>query len=123
MIGTALISARDFTSVRVDLAPNQVWSSKYTVERSCQYSYVFAALKSVYPTSGTDNFTKIQARLVSNSGISITDNNSGYVVLKEGAGDQQIFVKNGYLNVPTVYIQFRGNTDARAIALVEYFGN
>lgn len=33
-----------------------------------------------------------------------------YVVLKEGNGYQELYIKDGYLDLETVYIQFRGNT-------------
>ncbi len=109
------------TNVHISLPKDQVWTSSYAVSRTGKYSYVSASLDSVYPISGSDYFTKIQARLVNSVGLLIMT--STYEVLKEGDGYQQLQIKEGYLASKTVYIQFRGNTSSAAEAIVNYLGN
>ena len=109
------------SDVHISLPKNQVWTGKLSVTRSGNVSYVSASVDSVYPTSGTDNFEKVQARVVNAQGNLIMSEN--YVVIKEGTSYQKLYIKDGYLNEKTVYLQFRGNTDAAAEAVVNYLGN
>lgn len=108
-------------NVHVTLPKNQVWTSKIAVSRSGKYSYVAASLDSVYPLSGSDNYEKIQTRLVNSSETTILED-ADYVVLKEGDKYTKLHIKEGYLDNKTVYIQFRGNTNAAAEAIVNYNG-
>lgn len=110
------------SDVHISLPKNQVWTGKYSVTRSGNVSYVFASLDSVYPASGTDNYEKIQARIVNGQGTMILRDGS-YATLKEGTGYQKLYIKDGYLNEKTVYLQFRGNSNDAAEAVVNYLGN
>lgn len=109
------------TGVHISLPKDQVWTSGQAVSRTGNYSYVSVSLDSVYPTSGSDYFTKIQAKLVNRIGVLIMTSN--YVILKEGDGYQNLHIQEGYLASKLVYIKFRGNTDAAAEAIVNYTGN
>jgi len=100
---------------------NQVWTNAVAVTRTGSVNYVTVSLASVYPLEGTDNFHKIQARLVDYYGNVISD--PGCVVLEEGKGDKQINLLNIHLSLCTVYLQFRGNSKAAAEAVIEYNGN
>lgn len=109
------------SNVVVYLPANQLWSGSYSVSRSGAYGYVSAECNSVYPLSGSDNFTQIQVTVVSNNNTTIMD--GGYTVLKEGAGMYRLRIKDGYLNLKTVYFKFRGNSSSAANAVVSYEGN
>lgn len=109
-------------TVNVNLKANQAWSNKYSVSRTGNYSYVSARCKSVYPSSGEDNFKYIQTRIVNSSGTLLMDDD--YVKLnEEDANATHIYIKNGYLNISTVNFEFRGNTDKAASAVVGIDGN
>ena len=78
-----------------------------------------AGCDTVYPLRGTDNFSRIQVRLVNASGKLIMTKD--YETLTEGETARLLYIDDGYLASKTVYIQFRGNTKAAAGAIVEYF--
>lgn len=103
------------------LPSDQAWTSSYSINRTRDYSYVWARCDSVYPSLGTDTYTKIQARLVNSSGTLIMTEE--YKVLKESEGFEELYIKEGYLSASTVYIQFRGNTNAAAEAVVSFYSN
>lgn len=109
------------TNVVISLPKDQAWTTKRSMTRTGNYSYVQASCDSVYPTDGsTDLFSKIQARIINSSGTLIMTKD--YVSLKEGDGYQDLNIKEGYLADKTVYIQFRGNTNSAAEAVVNYQG-
>lgn len=113
------MSALAAINVHISLPKDQVWTDSLDVSRTAGFSYVKASCDSVYPTSGSDNFTKIQVRIVNSSGALIMTSN--YEVLKEGDGYKMLYIKEGYLANKTVYLQFRGNSSAAAEAVVNYF--
>lgn len=109
------------SSVPVSLPENQVWTSGIAVSRGpANFSYVAVSLDSVYPLSGSDHFTKIQARLVDASGNVILKD-AEYVVLTEGTGFAKLYIQEGYLSLKTVYLQFRGNKSDAANAVVSFY--
>ena len=108
------------TDVVIFLPENQVWTSSEPVSRSGSYSYVWASCDSVYPLNGADNFSRIQTRLVDSSDTLIMIDN--FVALQEGSGYQRLEIQEGYLDLETVYIQFRGNIKLPAKAVVNYEG-
>lgn len=115
------ISALAATNVVISLPKNQTWTAKVSMDRTGRYSYVQASCDSVYPTDGSsDNFGKIQTRIVNSSGTLIMTKD--YAVLNEGDGYKDLSIKEGYLSLDTVYIQFRGNSSAAAEAVVNYRG-
>ena len=114
------MSALADTKVVVFLPEDQVWTSSMSVPRSGAYSFVWASCDSVYPLTGSDNFSRIQTRLVDSEEMRIMED--GYVVLKEGGGYEKLNIMDEYLDLETVYIQFRGNTYLSAEAVVNYDG-
>lgn len=64
------------TDAYVYLGANQAWSDRYLTQdtRSGNYSSVYAKCHSVYPESGIDTFSKIQARVTDMYGICIGKN-------------------------------------------------
>lgn len=115
------MSALAATNVVISLPKDQAWTSRRSMTRTGNYSYVQASCDSVYPTDGgSDNFSKIQARIVDSSGTLIMTKD--YVVLKEGDGYQDLDIKEGYQALSPVYIQFRGNSSSAAEAVVNYKG-
>ena len=108
-------------SQTISIPKNQNWTSKYSDSRSKSYSYVSAGCESVYPSTGDDNFKKIQVRVVTSQGMLIM--NDSYKVLEEGKGVSEIDVKEGYLGLEQVSFQFRGNSNSAAKAVVNYDGN
>lgn len=103
------------------LPENQKWSNNDTMSRSGCNNFVSASLSSVYPESGNDSYTRIQVRILSPSGYDIMDG-VDYVVLHEGQGYQPITIRNGWLFLENVRIQFRGNKNDDAYAIVSYKG-
>ena len=108
------------TSRTIELPSNQVWTAKFSEPRTGRYSQVAAECDSVYPLSGSDNFTRIQCRVVNQSGTVITGND--YYRLTEGMPSTYITIEEGYLNLSVVYFQFRGNTPSPAYTVVSYYG-
>lgn len=100
------------------LEPNQLWSDRIDNPgvRTGNYSYVEVTCHSVYPESGTDNFTKMQVRI---SNMYSADVSSIYTI-KEGDGANKIYLYEGYLNAKNIYYLFRGNSNSDAYALVTY---
>ncbi|MCM1091392.1 MAG: hypothetical protein NC092_08200 [Butyrivibrio sp.] len=121
MMSMSALAAGAGLKEQIHLSANQVWTGSYSISRTGDYSYVYARCNSVYPPSGTDNFTKIQARLVNSSGTLIMT--ATYVVLNESEGYKKLYIADGYLNENPVYIQFRGNTKDAAEAIVSYYSN
>lgn len=114
------MSALADVDVVVSLPKDQVWTSGYSVSRKAEDSSVYACCQSVYPTNGAiDTYKRIQARVVNSSGTLIMTTNK--VVLEEGGGYQLLDIKDIYSHLETVYIQFRGNSNAAAEAVVAYF--
>lgn len=110
------------TNKVVILPKNQTWTPRYSLTRpSTNYSYVYARCDSVYPVDGSsDNFKKIQTRIVDFSGDLIMTKE--HEVLNEGNTNTKLQIKEGKLSVNPVFIQFRGNTNEAAEAVVNYWG-
>lgn len=108
------------TSRTIELPSNQVWTAKFSEPRTGKYSQVSAKCDSVYPPSGSDNFTQIQCRVVNQSGTVISE--QSFYRLTEGTPSTYITLKEGYLNLSVVYFQFRGNSSQPANAAVTYYG-
>lgn len=105
------------------LDKNQIWSDRYDTydSRDNNYSYCTAACDSVYPESGRDNFSKIQARATDPYGSVII--NKEYYILNEGVGDVKMYYDSSLdQNWTMVMFQFRGNSSASAYAVVDYDG-
>lgn len=105
------------------LDANQIWSDRYDTydSRNNNYTYCTAACDSVYPESGTDNFSKIQARATNLYGSVIIA--KSYYTLSEGAGDVKMYYDSSLnQNWTTVMFQFRGNSSSAAYAVVDYDG-
>lgn len=109
------------SNVVVYLPQNQLWTGAYSTSRSTAYSYVSAECNSVYPLSGSDNFTQIQVTVVSNNNTTILKGE--VATLTEGQGMKSLTIKDGYLDLRTVYFKFRGNSSSAANAVVSYQGN
>lgn len=110
------------SNVVVYLPKNQLWTGPYSASRSGNNRYVSAKCNSVYPLSGTDNYTQIQVTVVSNNNTTILEGE--VATLTEGQNMTRLNIKNGYLNLRTVYFKFRGNKpELDANAVVSYEGN
>ncbi len=107
--------------VSIYLYPNQVWTGDFenTDSRTGNYSTVYVRNHAVRPESGTDNYTKIQARATNGYGLEITDT---YVIDESASSYTALKIKEGYLSVNFVGFQFRGNTSHDAYAIVSYDG-
>ena len=114
------MSILSYASATITLPANKVWTSSLSASRSGAYENAKAKLLAVYPTSGSDNYTKAQVRLVNGSGNQISE--KSYVVLTEGSGWKKVKIADGYLNLKTIYFQFRGNSNDSAMAEVDYAG-
>lgn len=104
----------------ITLAKNQVWNTRSEISRTAKYSYVQAKCVAVYPTSGSDNFSKIQCTVANSSGTAIAAKD--YYTLTEGNAYSNMTIKEGSLNVKTVKFKFRGNSSSGAKADVTYVG-
>lgn len=94
------------TRTTITVSENQTWVSKSDT-RTGNYSDVYSRLYSVYPVSGgEDNFTRIQVKVTSSSGTSMSD----IITLYETANaNTRITLKNGTMGNKSVKFQFRGN--------------
>ena len=119
LIVATSVPALATTVYAFELPSGKVWVSPGNVSRSKDYSYVLAACLTVYPESGDDNFHKIRCRLTY-SGEVISEDSS--VTLTEGAGNEKITLKQGYLGLSSVSIEFSGNSNAGAFTNVFYDG-
>lgn len=108
------------TNQRIRLSSNQRWDTFGYENRTGDYKEVLAECVTVYPINGADNFKTIQARVRDTTTRVITVD--PFTKLTEGKGQKKIEIKNGYLSTPLVQFQFRGNTDAEAYAIVNYYG-
>ena len=104
IMGTG-ISTYAASKVSITLAANQAWTKTYAASRSKQNSDVLARCHSVYPRyGGTDNFQKIQCRIVDGAGTQMCYE---VVTLSETAtGNTSIPIRNGFLNASTAYFNF-----------------
>lgn len=90
-----------------------------------RYSTIGAKCETVYPETGSDTFKRIQYAADYLDGSSwVTVTADPYGVLEEGASQYTpMKIKEGYLDITTVWFKFRGNTDASACAVVSYNGS
>lgn len=107
--------------VQIYLYPNQAWTGDFenTDSRTGNYSTVYARNHAVHPESGTDNYTRIQARATNGYGLEITDT---YVLDESASSYTELRIREGYLSTKLVGFEFRGNTAHDAYAIVSYDG-
>lgn len=112
-------------NVLISIPANKAWSVGYGDTHDARYSTIGAKCESVYPESGLDTFTRIQYAADYLDGSSwVTVTTKPYEVLVEGDPEYKTMqIREGYLNIPTVWFKFRGNTDASARAVVSYNGS
>jgi len=103
----------------ITLPANQVWVQAGDIDRSGDFSYIRAKCHSVFPGSGLDLFYTIQCRLVNSSGTEVSN---AYSLDERDSDYTNIYIKEGYLSTSPVYVQFRGNSNAKAYATVSYYG-
>ncbi|MCM1327741.1 MAG: hypothetical protein NC094_13705 [Bacteroidales bacterium] len=104
--------------ITVHLWPNQEWTDRYDNPgtRTGNFSYVEVICHSVYPESGTDNYSRMQVRLADMYGNALSDT----YTIKEGSQVNRISLWEGSLSIKDIYYQFRGNSREEAYALVSY---
>lgn len=105
----------------VYLELNQNWNVRPAVSRSGKYNDAYARCNSVYPPNGQeDTFTKIQAKLCTTAGTTISD---VYTLSENDTSDTSLAIRNGYLYITSLKFAFRGNNpNYNALALVTYSG-
>jgi hypothetical protein len=109
------VSATSSSGVQIFLPEKQAWVNSSTETRSGAYSYVTATLDSVYPPSGTDNYTHAQVQIRTTNNLVLAGNSP--IVLDEGYG-YNIYLPQGYLNYTYIDFYYRGNTNQPASAVV-----
>lgn len=102
------------------LPKDKKWMTAGHETRNFDYSYVRARCHSVYPESGTDNFTTIKCQVKNSSGTVISKQT--YSLKESASSNTKVYIKEGYLSASPVYFQFRGNTNKPAYAVVSYYG-
>ncbi len=95
------------TTKTIDLPKNQKWVS-CSATRTGNYTYCYARCLSVYSTTASDNFTRIQARVVNSSGTRISAS-STYTLSETASSSTTIHLNEGYLSNKSIKFQFRGN--------------
>ncbi len=98
---------KDPITKTIDLPKNQKWVS-CSATRTGDYDFCYAKCQSVYSTTSSDNFTRIQARVVNSSGTRISVD-SKYILSEKDAGSAVMNIKRGYLSAKSIKFQFRGN--------------
>lgn len=117
----SFIVGTNVSAATISVGLNQQWSSGFTIYRTKSYSYIYSKCESVYPTSGVDNFTKIQVNLKNSNDTIIGEKT---VVLTEGEDYSKVTIKDGYLNLSSVLAVYRGNDPAySAHAVVYHYSN
>ena len=117
------LAATRASNVVINLPANQIWTGNYASARDYHTDHCVVKLISVYPLSGTDNFSKIQTRELDGDGDNIMLSGEKYYVLTEGAEKYtSIMLKENHLNDAEVYFQFCGNSNSAAQAVVNYSG-
>lgn len=111
----------------ITVSKDMTWTVVNYLSRSGSDTFVTASVSSVYPDSGSDNFTRIQVGLKRTPNQPSPDtmiNWGGYYVLYEGEGSTKVQILDQYLSTETVRICFRGNDpDYGANAVVSYSSN
>ncbi|MBQ3584388.1 MAG: hypothetical protein IJA27_06715 [Lachnospiraceae bacterium] len=107
IVGTNAFAAVPTRRETIFLDFNQQWNGRAAISRTGDYSTVYARCYSVYPADGgTDNYTKIQAKISTIAGVDISD----VVTLNETAtSNTSISIKEGYLSTTSIRFSFRGN--------------
>ncbi|MGB8455028.1 MAG: hypothetical protein WCD89_22195 [Anaerocolumna sp.] len=121
IMGTNAFAATDQI---ITVGKDMTWKDVDYLYRSGLDPYITASCSSVYPDSGTDNFTRIQVGLKRTPNSPSPDtiiNWGGYYVLYEGEGDTKVQILDNYLSAYNIRICFRGNDpDYGANAVVSY---
>lgn len=95
------------TTKTIDLPKNQKWVS-CSATRTGNYTYCYARCLSVYSTTSSDNFTRIQVRVVDSSGTLMSEN-STYTLSETASSSKTIYFSQGNLSAKSIKFQFRGN--------------
>lgn len=116
---TTVLGSEELTDTKF-LNLGQMCSSCDEVTRTTKYSYVSFKCNSVYPKSGWDTFTKMQARVANQNQIGI----SNMYIFTEGKGYGIIPINEGKLDAEVIRVQVRGNNpDCSAWANFTYKPN
>lgn len=91
----------------IDLPKNQTWKS-ISATRTGKKTSCTARCLSVYSTTSSDNFTRIQARIVSSSG-EIMSTKQYYVLSETATKPTTINLIDGTYDNLKIKFQFRGN--------------
>ena len=100
----------------ISLYPYQTYNY-ITSTRTGAYSYTRVGCNSVYPTSGADNYTQIEVRLVNTAH---TQWISDTVTITEGTGLHNVYIYQGLLNISSFQFGFRYIDNHAAGAVVKY---
>lgn len=111
------------TNISIYLPEDQLWSTGFGEYHYAGYLYMGARCHSVFPTTGSDNFHRIQCSADTLEGVRVTKR--PYVVLTEGSSTYEKVEVTGTFKPYTqaVYFKFRGNSSAKAQAIVSYTGS
>lgn len=118
MLAMSMQAMASATYKTIYLEPNKLWSDRIDNPgvRTGNYSYVEVTCHSVYPESGSDNFSRMQVRIAD----MYSNDLSSIYTIKEGDGANKIYLLEGYLNTKNIYYEFRGNSNSDAYAVVTY---
>ena len=94
-------------SKTLNLPKNQAWVS-VSATRTGNYTYCFARCLSVYSSTSSDNFTRIQVRVVNSKGTCMSTS-SALTLSETASSSSTIHLKNGLLGEKNIRFQFRGN--------------
>ena len=102
-LGTNVMAA----TKTIDLPKNQKWVS-VSATRSGQVTSCTARCNSVYSATSSDNFTRIQARVVNSKG-ELMSKETKYVLSETATKATTIYLEEGMLSYKSIKFQFRGN--------------
>ncbi|MDO5410604.1 MAG: hypothetical protein Q4F21_09155 [Lachnospiraceae bacterium] len=110
------------TTKTIFLKKNQEWTIGYGATRTRTVDYVSVRCYAVYPPEGgEDTYTRIQAIIRTPTGKDLC---ASTVLYENATKTTPLKIKEGYLNLVSVNVHFRGNNPIyTAEANVYYSGN
>lgn len=121
-MGTMVMQAAVRNEYNLYLAKKQAWNVRESFSRSRGDNPVYVQCIEVRPTSGLDNYHKIQTRVV-NFDLNLTPMSDTYIIDEEINGYTPITLYEKYWNYTPVRMEFCGNNPLYdAYAAVSYDG-
>lgn len=124
MLSITAFAAPYYENELIDLPANNIWTTVYELDRRSGYSYVNARCRTAFPNTGDDNMSGVRVRVMTysngdNGAITpVMRDYTSYCTIPDNGIVKKIYIMDGYLNLPAVYLQFKSVTSAAGKALI-----